>query len=108
MYDDQSPPRPAADPLARLMRRPPAPRAAGAGRPPNKAPPARHPPCPRAARPAPPPPGADPLARLMRRPPALREAGAGRPTKKDRREMDRFSRGDAAEPGRFDRGGGRG
>ena len=32
-YEDLSPPRPAPDPLARLMRRPPALREAGAGRP---------------------------------------------------------------------------
>jgi ribosome-associated heat shock protein Hsp15 len=36
LYEDQSPPRPAADPLARLMRRPPALREAGAGRPTKK------------------------------------------------------------------------
>jgi ribosome-associated heat shock protein Hsp15 len=33
LFDDQSPPRPAPDPLARLMRRPPILREAGAGRP---------------------------------------------------------------------------
>jgi ribosome-associated heat shock protein Hsp15 len=33
LYDDLSPPRPAADPLARLLARPPATRAAGSGRP---------------------------------------------------------------------------
>jgi ribosome-associated heat shock protein Hsp15 len=36
LYEDQSPPRPAADPLARLLRRPPALREAGAGRPTKK------------------------------------------------------------------------
>ncbi|MES1244594.1 MAG: RNA-binding S4 domain-containing protein [Acidobacteriota bacterium] len=36
LYDDQSPPRPAHDPLKRLMNRPPAPRDAGAGRPTKK------------------------------------------------------------------------
>jgi ribosome-associated heat shock protein Hsp15 len=36
LYEDQSPPRPAADPLKRLMNRPPAPRDAGAGRPTKK------------------------------------------------------------------------
>lgn len=36
LYEDQSPPRPAADPLARLMRRPPALREAGSGRPTKK------------------------------------------------------------------------
>ena len=36
LYDDQSPPRPAPDPLARLMRRPPILREAGAGRPTKK------------------------------------------------------------------------
>ena len=36
LYDDQSPPRPAPDPLARLMRRPPILREAGAGRPTQK------------------------------------------------------------------------
>lgn len=36
MYEDQSPPRPAADPLARLLRRPPVLREAGAGRPTKK------------------------------------------------------------------------
>jgi ribosome-associated heat shock protein Hsp15 len=36
LYDDQSPPRPAADPLRRLLRRPPALRPAGAGRPTKK------------------------------------------------------------------------
>jgi ribosome-associated heat shock protein Hsp15 len=33
LFDDLSPPRPLADPLARLLRRPPAPREKGAGRP---------------------------------------------------------------------------
>jgi len=33
LYEDHSPPRPAPDPLARLSSRPPAPRAAGSGRP---------------------------------------------------------------------------
>jgi ribosome-associated heat shock protein Hsp15 len=33
LFDDRSPPRPAADPLTRLRRRPPAVRARGAGRP---------------------------------------------------------------------------
>jgi len=36
LYDDQSPPRPAPDPLARLMRRPPVLREAGSGRPTKK------------------------------------------------------------------------
>lgn len=36
LYEDQSPPRPAADPLQRLMRRPPALRDPGAGRPTKK------------------------------------------------------------------------
>lgn len=36
LYEDQSPPRPVADPLKRLMNRPPAPRDAGAGRPTKK------------------------------------------------------------------------
>jgi ribosome-associated heat shock protein Hsp15 len=36
VYEDLSPPRPAADPMARLMRRPPALRAPGAGRPTKK------------------------------------------------------------------------
>lgn len=36
LYEDQSPPRPAPDPLARLMRRPPSLREAGAGRPTKK------------------------------------------------------------------------
>jgi ribosome-associated heat shock protein Hsp15 len=36
VYEDLSPPRPAADPLARLMRRPPALRERGAGRPTKK------------------------------------------------------------------------
>jgi ribosome-associated heat shock protein Hsp15 len=36
LYEDQSPPRPSADPLKRLMNRPPAPRDAGAGRPTKK------------------------------------------------------------------------
>jgi ribosome-associated heat shock protein Hsp15 len=36
LYDDQSPPRPAPDPLRRLMRRPPALRESGAGRPTKK------------------------------------------------------------------------
>lgn len=36
LYEDLSPPRPASDPLARLMRRPPAIREAGAGRPTKK------------------------------------------------------------------------
>lgn len=36
LYEDQSPPRPAADPLARLLRRPPVLREAGAGRPTKK------------------------------------------------------------------------
>lgn len=40
---------------------------------------------------SPPRPAPDALARLMRRPPALREAGAGRPTKKERRDMERWS-----------------
>ena len=42
---------------------------------------------------SPPKPAPDPLARLMRRPPALRDAGAGRPTKKERRDMERWSDG---------------
>lgn len=36
LYEDQSPPRPAPDPLARLMARPPLRREAGAGRPTKK------------------------------------------------------------------------
>lgn len=36
LYEDQSPPRPAADPLARLLRRPPSLREAGSGRPTKK------------------------------------------------------------------------
>jgi ribosome-associated heat shock protein Hsp15 len=36
LYDDQSPPRPAPDPFARLLRRPPARRDPGAGRPTKK------------------------------------------------------------------------
>ena len=36
LYEDQSPPKPAADPYARLLRRPPALRDAGAGRPTKK------------------------------------------------------------------------
>jgi ribosome-associated heat shock protein Hsp15 len=36
LYDDQSPPRPSPDPLQRLMRRPPALRAKGTGRPTKK------------------------------------------------------------------------
>ena len=36
LYEDQSPPRPAADPLQRLLRRPPVLREAGAGRPTKK------------------------------------------------------------------------
>ncbi len=36
MYEDLSPPRPVPDALERLMRRPPAPRDAGAGRPTKK------------------------------------------------------------------------
>jgi len=36
LYEDQSPPRPAPDPLARMMRRPLATREAGAGRPTKK------------------------------------------------------------------------
>lgn len=36
LYEDQSPPRPAPDPLARLMRRAPVVRDAGAGRPTKK------------------------------------------------------------------------
>ncbi len=40
---------------------------------------------------SPPRPAPDPLERLLRRPPARREPGAGRPTKKQRREVDRWS-----------------
>jgi ribosome-associated heat shock protein Hsp15 len=40
---------------------------------------------------SPPKPAPDPLARLMRRPPALRERGTGRPTKKERRDIERWS-----------------
>jgi len=36
MYEDLSPPRPVLDPLERLLRRPPAPREKGAGRPTKK------------------------------------------------------------------------
>ncbi len=36
LYEDQSPPKPASDPLARLLRRPPALRDPGAGRPTKK------------------------------------------------------------------------
>lgn len=36
LYEDQSPPRPESDPLQRLLRRPPAQREAGAGRPTKK------------------------------------------------------------------------
>ena len=36
LYEDQSPPKPASDPLARLLRRPPVLRDAGAGRPTKK------------------------------------------------------------------------
>ena len=36
LYEDLSPPRPAADPLERLLRRPPSRREAGAGRPTKK------------------------------------------------------------------------
>lgn len=42
---------------------------------------------------SPPKPAPDLLARLMRRPPALRDVGAGRPTKKERRDMERWSEG---------------
>jgi ribosome-associated heat shock protein Hsp15 len=47
---------------------------------------------------SPPRPAPDPLARLMRRPPALRDAGAGRPTKKERRDMERWSEGEPSGP----------
>jgi ribosome-associated heat shock protein Hsp15 len=43
---------------------------------------------------SPPRPVLDPFERLMRRPPVLREAGTGRPTKKDRREQERWERGE--------------
>ena len=43
---------------------------------------------------SPPKPAPDPFERLMRRPPALRERGAGRPTQKERREQDRWERGE--------------
>ena len=36
LYEDQSPPRPESDPMARFLRRPPALREAGAGRPTKK------------------------------------------------------------------------
>jgi ribosome-associated heat shock protein Hsp15 len=36
LYEDQSPPKPAPDPMARLMRRPPVAREAGSGRPTKK------------------------------------------------------------------------
>jgi ribosome-associated heat shock protein Hsp15 len=36
LYDDQSPPRPESDPIKRLLRRPPAQREAGSGRPTKK------------------------------------------------------------------------
>lgn len=43
---------------------------------------------------SPPRPVLDPFERLLRRPPVLREAGTGRPTKKDRREQERWERGE--------------
>jgi ribosome-associated heat shock protein Hsp15 len=46
---------------------------------------------------SPPRPVLDPLERLMRRPPVLRDAGAGRPTKKERRDMERWSDGDPGD-----------
>jgi ribosome-associated heat shock protein Hsp15 len=46
---------------------------------------------------SPPRPVLDPLERLMRRPPVLRDAGAGRPTKKERRDMERWSEGDPGD-----------
>lgn len=46
---------------------------------------------------SPPKPAPDPLARLMRRPPVSRESGAGRPTKKDRRDIERWSDGRSVE-----------
>lgn len=51
---------------------------------------------------SPPKPAPDPLARLMRRPPSVRDAGAGRPTKKERRDMERWSDGEPTDPGEED------
>jgi len=42
---------------------------------------------------SPPRPSADHLKRLLLRPPAMRERGAGRPTKKERRDMEKWSEG---------------
>lgn len=36
----------------------------------------------------------DPVQRLMRKAPVIREKGKGRPSKKERRQMERFRRGD--------------
>ncbi|MDA8016726.1 MAG: RNA-binding S4 domain-containing protein [Thermoanaerobaculia bacterium] len=44
---------------------------------------------------SPPKPQLDPIERIMRKAPAVREKGMGRPSKKERRQMDRFRRGDA-------------
>ena len=43
---------------------------------------------------SPPKPTLDPLERMMRRAPVIRERGMGRPSKKERREMEKFRRGD--------------
>jgi len=43
---------------------------------------------------SPPKPQLDPLEKLMRQAPVRRERGSGRPTKKERREIERFRRGD--------------
>jgi ribosome-associated heat shock protein Hsp15 len=43
---------------------------------------------------SPPRPAPDAFERLLRRPPVRREPGAGRPTKKERREQERWERGE--------------
>lgn len=43
---------------------------------------------------SPPKPQLDPMERLMRQAPVRRDRGSGRPTKKERREIERFRRGD--------------